>query len=332
MEAQWLRHIHSRLDQSDVSLDLSFSAYYASHQDRTLLSRGIGAMLPLFYERSDTVPMIMHGMKLQVDITKYLNPGQMPVMCGDGPIYTLMKLVQWNYPEQFGEDKFFVMFAGFHIEKKFMEMLGKLLQGSGWTSIMASACVVTETAAESVLRACHVKRARALHEVSAAVLYSLRMDSYASAGSNLEFDQWCEQESEGNPSFKFWSLILNLESMLLTFVHSIRDGNFDMYVETLKKMVPWFFIFNHPHYSRWLPVHLRDLEELATKSPALYEEFKKGNFVMRKTDNPFSALAIDQAHEQHNADMKDFGGVIGLTQDPAALRSYYVCTRSKQGS
>ena len=35
-------------------------------------------------------------------------------------------------------------------------------------------------------------------------------------------------------------------------------------------------------------------------------------------------MAIDQAHEQANAVVKENGGAIGLTEDPAALRRWTV--------
>ena len=46
----------------------------------------------------------------------------------------------------------------------------------------------------------------------------------------------------------------------------------------------------------------------------------KRNFVVKKTANRFSAIAIDQAHEQNNASVKDDGGAVGLTENPAAVR------------
>lgn len=45
---------------------------------------------------------------------------------------------------------------------------------------------------------------------------------------------------------------------------------------------------------------------------------------MRKTKRPFSALAIDQAHEQNNAIIKCQGGAVGLTQDPSSLRRFTI--------
>jgi hypothetical protein len=63
---------------------------------------------------------------------------------------------------------------------------------------------------------------------------------------------------------------------------------------------------------------------LQREHPEIYAEFDKGNFTVRKTDNKFSNIAIDQAHEQNNAIVKGDGGAIGLTEDPVALRRWMV--------
>jgi hypothetical protein len=61
---------------------------------------------------------------------------------------------------------------------------------------------------------------------------------------------------------------------------------------------------------------------LQRKHPEIYAEFDKGNFTVRKTDSKFSNIAIDQAaHAQHNTIVKDDGGAIGITEDPAACIS-----------
>ena len=52
---------------------------------------------------------------------------------------------------------------------------------------------------------------------------------------------------------------------------------------------------------------------LSEKHPAILAEFLAGKFVVYKTSNKFSAMAIDQCHEQNNATIKDSaGGAIGL--------------------
>ena len=58
--------------------------------------------------------------------------------------------------------------------------------------------------------------------------------------------------------------------------------------------------------------------------PQVAIEFEKGNFFVHKTSREYSAIAIDQAHEQNNAVVKWYGGAIGLTEDPAALHRWMV--------
>ena len=59
------------------------------------------------------------------------------------------------------------------------------------------------------------------------------------------------------------------------------------------------------------------IEVIANTYPAVYHEFLRGNFTVKKTGRAFS---IDQAHEQNNACVKDDGGAVGLTQNPQALQ------------
>ena len=77
-------------------------------------------------------------------------------------------------------------------------------------------------------------------------------------------------------------------------------------------------------YARWLPVHLRDMALIETIHPMMALEFKKGHFAVHKTERMFSAIAIDQAHEQNNKVIKGDGGAVGLTEDASALRRWMV--------
>ncbi|GFS18353.1 hypothetical protein ElyMa_001520000 [Elysia marginata] len=46
------------------------------------------------------------------------------------------------------------------------------------------------------------------------------------------------------------------------------------------------------------------------------------HWLLSKTDNKFSSIPFDQAHEQENKLVKGSGGVIGITQNPSALRRW----------
>ena len=71
-------------------------------------------------------------------------------------------------------------------------------------------------------------------------------------------------------------------------------------------------------------MHLRDMMNLPETHPDVATKFNAGHFTAKKTKRAFSAIAIDQAHEQNNAYVKGDGSAIGLTENPSALRRWMV--------
>ena len=115
-----------------------------------------------------------------------------------------------------------------------------------------------------------------------------------------------------------------MELVILLLIRSFREANFFLYCQSLAELMPYFFANNNVNYARWLPIHYRDMVTLEQKHPQLAQEFQSGNFVVHKSSRQFSAMAIDQAHEQANAVIKADGGVIGVTEDPSALRRWMI--------
>ena len=111
---------------------------------------------------------------------------------------------------------------------------------------------------------------------------------------------------------------------MLVYIRSIREGDFELYIESMTKLMPQMFALDHTNYARWLSIHIRDMVNLSSKHPEVLAEFKEGKFVVHKTEKSFSATALDQCHEQNNAVVKGTGGAVGLTGDPHALRRWMV--------
>jgi hypothetical protein len=86
--------------------------------------KGACVMLPLFHEQAHSVSMIRHSMDVIKTSVMKLNHGQVPVITFDQPLYTLAKLVQWNWPESYGESKFAKMFGSLHVEMAALKSLG----------------------------------------------------------------------------------------------------------------------------------------------------------------------------------------------------------------
>ncbi|KAK3918979.1 Chromosome-associated kinesin KIF4 [Frankliniella fusca] len=326
-EEAWLQHLKNLITNEDGGGigNISWSAFHAS-REFIPHAPSINALLPLFYESASTAPMIYHGMKIVKNTTSYLNPAQIPIMIGDQPLFALAKLLQWNCPQEFSEDKFVVLFGHFHIEQNFLQLMGKFMKSGGWVGVAVNSGIIDVGSAEAILTVKHVTKSRLMHEVTCAVLFTLMHEAYEflQPDQNMSFDTFLEDMAAKCPTFKYWLTTFKLEIILLNFVRSIRSGDYKLFKTALKQMMPWFFTFDHTNYARWVAVHIKDLEELPDKAPSVHQEFCSGNFVVHKTANAFSGLAIDQAHEQHNAMAKGPAGIIGLTQDPSSLRRFTV--------
>ena len=97
-----------------------------------------------------------------------------------------------------------------------------------------------------------------------------------------------------------------------------------MYAQCLLQIAPWCFALDHTNYARWLPIHISDMVKLIRTHPDVHTQFSSGYFVVQRTTNVFSAMAIDQCHEQVNALIKSDGGAVGLTESPQALERWMV--------
>ena len=320
---RWLEHVKSKVVTDDLqetdmeTTPVSWAAFHASDRECTQQSTtsDIVALLPLFRDEAKSSAMIRHSMDIIQNNVEFLNPGQTPVVAFDQPLYALAKTIQWNWPDAYGENKFVIMLGGLHVEMAAWKTLG-------WTALLVDAHVSSSGKADSFLKASHVSPTRYAHQVTACCLYIMMQRAYdrymeglGEDESPLTFENWRHQKNAENPQFKYWSITLDLELTILTFVQSIREGNFKLYINSLTKIVPCFFALDHHHYARWLPVHIRDIITLEKPCPAVAREFQNGNFVVKKSLRAFSKIPLDHAHEQNNKCVKGDGGAIGLTEN-----------------
>jgi hypothetical protein len=259
------------------------------------------------------------------EVTNFLNPAQTPVMAVDQPLFAIAKQIQWSWPEIYGENMFVIMFGGLHIEMVVLKVLGELLKGSGWTDVLAEAKVASEGTANSFLTASSVTKTRQAHQITACSMHMLRCEAFEkyktqNENSDIVMHDWIKEMNKSRSLFQYWSMIIDLELLMLIFVRALREGDFLLYKEALGEILPYMFSLDHVNYARWLTVHLRDMLELESKAQDVAQAFQNGQFTIKKTNREFNFIAIDQAREQNNAMVKGDGGIIGITEDPAALR------------
>ncbi len=115
-ETQWIQHSIELIRKDMLGKDeyISWGAFHASLTTNPTNLPSLNTLLSLFSEKAATVAMVKHAMSFLQQVTNRLNPGQIPVMAFDQPLYTLAKSVQWLWPDIFGEKRFIEMFGGLH--------------------------------------------------------------------------------------------------------------------------------------------------------------------------------------------------------------------------
>ena len=66
---------------------------------------------------------------------------------------------------------------------------------------------------------------------------------------------------------------------------------------------------DHTHYLRWGLVFFNGIKQLPE---SVFRAFAQVHFTVKRTDHVFSAMGIDQAHEQNNKVVKIDGGAINI--------------------
>ena len=173
LEYQWLEKVSVTEELDGAIITRTWSAHHASCNRSPEFEVSITSLLPLPRDQAHSVATIKHVIQKVRDAVAFQNPGQVPVITADQPIYALAKQVQWQWTNRYGEDIYLVMFDGLHIEMAALKSLGALLRDSGWTGALVEAGVVSSGTAESHLSVSSVTKTHQMHQVTASSLFNL---------------------------------------------------------------------------------------------------------------------------------------------------------------
>ena len=85
------------------------------------------------------------------------------------------------------------------------------------------------------------------------------VDAIKADGSTIDPWKWLEKKSLSSSMAHYWSLVINLQIEILVFARSIREGNFHLYVQSLRSLLKRFFALDQTSYARWLTIHMFNL-------------------------------------------------------------------------
>ena len=125
--------------------------------------------------------------------------------------------------------------------------------------------------------------------------------------------------------FTYWNDYVAMVQLLLDFIKAERMGDWLLHLLTTAGMTSHFFSMDRPNYSRWLPVYLADMNQLAKTHHDVHHEFMSGNHAISRSTKPFVQVWTDMALEQSiNLDSKTSGGIIGISKRPGALERWFL--------
>ncbi|KAI4829100.1 hypothetical protein KUCAC02_023162 [Chaenocephalus aceratus] len=124
-------------------------------------------------------------------------------------------------------------------------------------------------------------------------------------------------------TFGYWLMFLKGADLLLRILLSEREADFQLHLNSMCEVIPWFRAAGRTNYAKYMPVYVAEMKALEHEQPEAYTFMQEGGFVVRRSeDHSFNcvALATDQALEQTiNREGKSQGGVVGFTLRKAAL-------------
>ena len=183
-EYEWLRTVEKEITNQELQdgtrCSVTWSGYHSDKQksDASCVIPAISSLLPLFSEEAKSVAMLRHSMNVIKKSIDFLNPGQIPVITVDQLLYSVVKQIQWNWPDTYGGDQFVIIPGGLHIEMATLSTLGNWLEDSGWCNALSQAAIASPGVANGFLTGSNVKRTRHAHEVTASALFFLQHKSF----------------------------------------------------------------------------------------------------------------------------------------------------------
>ena len=72
---------------------------------------------------------------------------------------------------------------------------------------------------------------------------------------------------------KLWQQYMDMITILRNFITAERLGDWILYLETLKQMLPYLAASGHNLYTKSVVVFLNDMQDLPLKHPEVYQHF-----------------------------------------------------------
>jgi hypothetical protein len=271
------------------------------------------------------------------------------VLSVDQALYCKLMELKWCNPEY--KKRLIPRLGGLHISMNFLKVIGEHMRGSGLAEAWVEAGLMGQNTIEAALAGKKFNKAMRARKMTCQALWRLLgpnlLDYVKEADEHLHIQiskaasdladveilvtlltnptfsslmsDFLERRKEDNVNFSFWWGYLEMVAILLMFTRAQRDGLWDLHIHSFTCMLPFCLRYDHINYGRWGPVYLAEMRNLPE---SVLEEFKKGNFVVKRSARKFNQVDPDQAQEWLNGTGKRGGGIVGITKTNTALNRW----------
>ena len=139
----------------------------------------------------------------------------------------------------------------------------------------------------------HAKILEVLRDVNPGILEKLEAPAI---GTGLQkFREKLDELQNNGPTAKLWVQYFNMVTLVKKFVQAERSGDWQLHLQTIKGMLPYFHASGHYLYAKSCHLYLQDMSQLESKlTPQEYELFvSKGFFTIRRSDKFYRSVRYD---------------------------------------
>ena len=203
----------------------------------------------------------------------------------DQAMYAKILEVIWKNPLEF--ERIVPCMGGFHVACTYMAVIGKRFKDAGLYDILIESGLLGSGSINGVIEGKHYNRAIRIHKVAYEALHQLRWEVFLQKlelmGDQTELADEikliCEDRNVSNraikrlsqkkeftdifqrytefcdnpdgPMAEYWSSYMKMVSILLQFIRATREGNWQLYLNSLKLMLPMIFAYDRLNYARY---------------------------------------------------------------------------------
>jgi hypothetical protein len=151
----------------------------------------------------------------------------------------------------------------------------------------------------------------------------------------ISFQEILDQKRE-NRTARLWIQYSEMIQILRTFIRAERTGDWNLHLQALHDMLPYFAAAGHNLYTKSCYVYLMIMKKLETDHPDVHQAFQNGHHVIRRSERYWAGLSTDLTIEQVlMRSVKTAGGLtrgrgIGESQRALWLLSMPSCAEVNQ--